>query len=80
MNKIKPNSKLIRATNKNLLRIVPIAYILWWFYTLIFSVKPALDISWDKITAWTVVGTILFFTGGAILLIICLLLLFALLN
>lgn len=56
-----------------LLSILPLAYIVWWFYELITWIVPAASGSVSGIvnTTWIeLICIILFFSGGLILLII----------
>jgi hypothetical protein len=49
-----------------------VAYIVWWFWTLITWAKPLLDVGWSNIasfTIWQTVSILAFFIGGIIGLI-----------
>ena len=69
---------------EKLIALLPLAYIVWWFYALLIWVIPILStpfgsINWQTFSIWSIVSVILFFTGGIIMLIICAIVLLAIL-
>ena len=54
--------------------LLPLAYIIWWFYALFTWLIPSMSVPIGDIvhaTWWGIISTILFLTGGIFLLIIC---------
>ena len=69
----------------NLLKLVallPLAYIIWWFYALLTTMIPWLNVSFSSILSMTIlqiVAIILFFTLGIVGLIASFIFFFAIL-
>ena len=58
---------------RRLISLISLAYIVWWFYTLIATIIPTYSQPLNQlgeITVWFIVGTTLFLTLGVALLII----------
>ena len=56
-----------------LLCLLPLAYIIWWFYALFTWLIPSLSTPISDIanaTWWSVISVILFLVGGIIVLVI----------
>jgi len=54
--------------------IAPLAYIIFWFYALVAWIIPTWNVTLGDIlslTLWSIIGSILFFVPGIILLIVC---------
>jgi len=60
-----------------LLSLFPLAYIVFWFYAFIVYFMPLWNQTWEQLTMWTIVSSVLFLTGGLLLLIACFILLAA---
>jgi uncharacterized membrane protein len=55
---------------KGLVALFPIAYIIWWFYSLFNWVPTVTNIAWTAINLWTIIALLGFFVAGGIVLII----------
>ncbi|MFA5307427.1 MAG: hypothetical protein WC365_08320 [Candidatus Babeliales bacterium] len=62
---------------ERLIALLPLAYIIAWFYILFTWVPSVTNVAWNSITLWTIVGLLAFFIGGGILLIVCFVFFFA---
>ena len=54
--------------------IAPLAYIIFWVYALFTWIIPTWNVTLGDIlslTLWSIIGSILFFVPGIILLIVC---------
>jgi len=63
-----------------LIALLPLAYIIAWFYCLFTWVPAATNVAWNTITLWTIVGLLAFFIGGGILLILSIVIFIAFLT
>jgi hypothetical protein len=54
---------------RGLIALFPIAYIIWWFYSLFYWVPTVTNIAWTAINLWTIIALLGFFIAGGIGLI-----------